>query len=51
MKAARINQWDQPLQIEDIAQPIPAHDVVLVRVHAASLNPVDSLVVAGYLQY
>lgn len=50
MKAVRINQWGQPLQIEDIAQPAPNSDEVLVRVHAASLNPVDSFVAAGYLQ-
>jgi NADPH:quinone reductase-like Zn-dependent oxidoreductase len=50
MKAIRIHQWGQPLQIEDIPQPTAANDEVLVRVYAASLNPVDSSVVAGYLQ-
>ena len=50
MKAVRINQWGQPYQIEDIPQPVPGNDEVLVRDHAASLNPVDSAVVAGYLQ-
>lgn len=49
MKAVRINQWGQPVQIEDIPQPTPNHDEVLVRVHAASLNPVDTFVCAGYL--
>lgn len=50
MKAIRIKQWGQPLQVEDIPQPTPGNDEVLVRVHAASLNPVDSSIVAGYLQ-
>ena len=50
MKAVRINQWGEPLQVADIPQPTPGNDEVLVRVHAASLNPVDSSVVAGYLQ-
>jgi NADPH:quinone reductase-like Zn-dependent oxidoreductase len=50
MKAVRIHQWGQALQVEDIPQPTAASDEVLVRVHAASLNPVDSSVVAGYLQ-
>jgi NADPH:quinone reductase-like Zn-dependent oxidoreductase len=50
MKAVRINQWGQPLQIEDIPQPTPGSDEVLIRVHASSLNPIDSIVAAGYLQ-
>ncbi|MBC7814691.1 MAG: NADP-dependent oxidoreductase, partial [Burkholderiales bacterium] len=50
MKAVRINEWGTPVQIEDIAQPMPNSDEVLVRVHAASLNGVDVAVVAGYLQ-
>src|SRR4051812_21812894 len=50
MKAARINEWGAPVSIEDIPQPTPASDEVLVRVRAASLNRVDLGVVAGYLQ-
>jgi NADPH:quinone reductase-like Zn-dependent oxidoreductase len=50
MKAVRVNQWGQPVQVEDIPQPTPGKDEVLVRVHAASLNPVDSFSIAGYLQ-
>jgi NADPH:quinone reductase-like Zn-dependent oxidoreductase len=50
MKAVRIHQWGQPVQVEDVPQPIPEKDEVLVRVHAASLNPVDSFAVAGYMQ-
>jgi NADPH:quinone reductase-like Zn-dependent oxidoreductase len=50
MKAARLNEWGKPLDLEDIPQPEPNNDEVLVRVHAASINPFDSAVQAGYLQ-
>ncbi len=50
MKAVRVNQWGQPVQLEDVPQPTPSSDEVLVRVRAASINPVDSFIAAGYLQ-
>ncbi len=50
MKAARINEWGQPVQIEDLPQPSPANDEALVRVYAASVNPVDGGIAAGYLK-
>ena len=50
MKAVRVNEWGQPVQLEDIPQPKPGKDEVLVRVHAASINPFDSFIHAGYLQ-
>jgi NADPH:quinone reductase-like Zn-dependent oxidoreductase len=50
MKAARINGWGQPIEIEDVPQPKPSHDEILVRVHAASINPFDSFISAGYMQ-
>jgi NADPH:quinone reductase-like Zn-dependent oxidoreductase len=50
MKAMRVNQWGLPVQLEDIPQPKPGNDEVLVRVHAASINPFDSFVHAGYMQ-
>jgi NADPH:quinone reductase-like Zn-dependent oxidoreductase len=49
MKAVRVNGWGQPLLLEDIPQPQPAQDEVLVRVHAASINPFDSFVHMGYM--
>jgi NADPH:quinone reductase-like Zn-dependent oxidoreductase len=51
MKAARVNEWGKPVQIEDIPQPTPNNDEVLVRVHAASINPFDTAVIAGYLSF
>ena len=50
MKAMRLNAWGQPLQLEEITQPTPASDEVLVKVHAASINPFDSFISMGYLQ-
>lgn len=50
MRAARLNEWGQPLKLEDIPEPEPNNDEVLVRIHAASINPFDSAVQAGYLQ-
>jgi NADPH:quinone reductase-like Zn-dependent oxidoreductase len=51
MKAVRINEWGKPVKLEEIPQPKPASDEVLVRVHAASINPVDTAVMAGYLSF
>ena len=51
MKAIRINEWGKALELEDIPQPKPNDDEVLVRVHAASINPLDAAVMAGYLSF
>ena len=50
MKAARLVEWGKPLQLEDIPRPQPAEDQVLVRVRAASINPFDHAIQAGYLK-
>jgi NADPH:quinone reductase-like Zn-dependent oxidoreductase len=50
MKAVRVNGWGQPVQLEDIARPVPGANEILVRVHAASVNPFDTFVHAGYMQ-
>jgi len=50
MKAMRLNAWGQPLQAEQIDRPEPGSDEVLVQVRAASINPFDTWVHAGYMQ-
>lgn len=48
MKAVRINEWAKPVQVEEIERPTPASDEVLIRVRAASINPMEVFVAAGY---
>lgn len=52
MKAAYINQPGPPenIIIGDLPTPDPKSGQVLVRVHAASLNPVDTYIRAGTIQ-
>lgn len=51
MKAVRVNEWGKPVQLEDIPTPKPGDDEVLVRVHAASINPFDAAILAGYAAF
>ena len=50
MRAITLNEPDtQPVPREDLPEPTPAADEVLVRVHASSVNPVDGSIAAGLL--
>lgn len=49
MRAVRVNEWGQPVDLEEMPQPTPGRDEVLVRVRAASVNPLDKKIAAGYL--
>ncbi len=50
MRAITLNAPDtQPSLREDLPQPAPADNELLVRVHASSVNPVDRSIAAGLL--
>lgn len=49
MKAARLTQYGATPMIEDIAEPTIGPDEVLVRIAAASLNPLDVKLQKGYM--
>lgn len=52
MKAVRVHEYGGPevLKYEDAPRPEPAAGEVLIRVHAAGVNPVDWKIRAGYLK-
>ncbi len=50
MKAAVFTAYAGPVEIADVPAPALAPDSALVNVHAASLNPIDNIVRAGYVK-
>lgn len=50
MKAALIQDYGTAVEIAEIAKPDLKDDSVLIEVHAASLNPIDNILRAGYMK-
>lgn len=50
MKAAVIREYGAQVEIANVPQPELLVDSVLIEVHAASVNPVDNIVRAGYMK-
>jgi NADPH:quinone reductase-like Zn-dependent oxidoreductase len=53
MRALRYDRFGAPevLQVVDLAEPVPKAGEVKVRVHAASLNPLDWKLRAGHMRW
>src|SRR5258707_1112638 len=47
MRAFAIDEFGQPGSIHELPDPVPADGEVVVRVHAASVNPFDAFVASG----
>ncbi len=49
MKAIRVHEFGDPevLRLEEVATPKPSAGEVLVRIHAAGVNPYDTYMRAG----
>lgn len=49
MKAIRVEEFGDPevMHVAEIAEPTPAPNELLVRIHAAGVNPVDTYIRAG----
>ena len=50
MKAAVINDYETPIELADVDKPVLKDDSVLIKVHAASLNPIDDILRSGEMK-
>src|ERR1051325_11938084 len=49
MQALRLHAYGKPLRLEEAPAPVPAAGQLLVRVVAASVNPIDWKMASGLL--
>jgi NADPH2:quinone reductase len=52
MRAARYHEYGDPevIQIDELPKPTPGPDELLIEVHAASINPVDTMFRRGIIE-
>lgn len=50
MKTAVFQDYAGPVEISDIPKPVLKDDSVIIEVHAASINPIDNILRAGYMK-
>ena len=52
MKAIRFHNYGGPevLRLDDIPRPVPGPGELLIKVHAATVNPIDWTVRQGHMQ-
>ncbi len=50
MKAAIFQNYAAVVEIAEIAKPVLQDDAVLIKVNAASVNPIDNILRAGYMK-
>lgn len=50
MKAAIFQDYAAPVEIAKVARPDIKDDSVIIKVHAASVNPIDNILRAGYMK-
>jgi len=50
MKAATINDYGSAIELAEVKKPSLTPDSVIIEVHAASLNPIDNILRAGYMK-
>ncbi|MFT5224222.1 MAG: NADPH:quinone reductase-like Zn-dependent oxidoreductase [Glaciecola sp.] len=50
MRAAIITQYGNPAEVADVERPSLPADSVMIEVHASSINPIDWIIMAGYVK-
>ncbi len=50
MRAAIITQYGNTAEVADVDVPTLPADSVMIEVHASSINPIDWIIMAGYVQ-